>query len=205
MIYCLDIFGTFVFAVTGAIKAVKCQLDVFGVVILSIATGIGGGIIRDLLTGTAPPEALKHEEYLLICIAAALPVFFLSKNISEKWNIILFLDAVGLGIFTVIGAAKGLGAGLGIIGILITGTMTATGGGVVRDLLANEIPTILKKDFYATATIIGGIVFIILNKLGMDTTFIFLITFITTTGTRLFAMKLNIKLPSAKPLRSSRN
>ena len=203
MIYFLDISGTFIFALTGAIKAVKYELDIFGVTILSIATGIGGGMIRDILIGSTPPAALKHEEYLLICIAAAFLVFFTSRIIAETWDIILFFDAVGLGVFTVIGAAKGMGAGLGIVGIIMTGTMTATGGGLIRDLLANEIPTILKKDFYATATIIGGIVFIILNKLDIETNLLFLLTFITTTGIRLLAMKLNIKLPAVKSLKAS--
>ena len=203
MIYFLDIFGTFIFAITGAIKAVKHELDIFGVTILSIAAGIGGGIIRDLLIGAVPPAAMKHEEYLLICIAAAFLVFFLTKKIAEQWDIILILDAFGLGIFTLIGTSKGMDAGLGAIGILMTGTMTATGGGVIRDLLANEIPTILKKDFYATATIIGGIVFIILNELNIDTALIYLITFLTTTGIRLLVMKLGLKLPSVKSLKAS--
>jgi uncharacterized membrane protein YeiH len=203
MIYFLDIFGTFIFALTGAIKAVKYELDIFGVTILSIATGIGGGMIRDIIIGSTPPAALKHEEYLLICIAAAFLVFFTSRMIAERWDIIMFFDAVGLGVFTVIGAAKGMDAGLGIVGIIMTGTMTATGGGLIRDLLANEIPTILKKDFYATATIIGGILFIVLNKLNIETNLLFLFTFITTTGIRLLAMKLNIKLPAVKSLKAS--
>ena len=203
MIYFLDIFGTLVFAVSGAVKAVKYELDIFGVTILSIATGIGGGIIRDILIGSVPPVALQHEEYLLTCIIGALFVFFLSKKIAERWDIILILDALGLGIFTVIGAAKGMGADLGVIGIIMTGTMTATGGGVIRDLLANEIPTILKKDFYATATIIGGLVFIILSKTGIETTLLFFLTFTTTTGIRLIAMKFNIKLPAVKSLKAS--
>ncbi len=96
-----------------------------------------------------------------------------------------------------------MGAGLGLIGIIITGTMTATGGGIIRDLLANEIPTILKKDFYATAALIGGLVFIILSKTGMNTTLVFFLTFLTTTGIRLLAMKFNIKLPAVKSLKAS--
>ncbi len=203
MIYFLDIFGTLIFAISGAIKAVKYELDIFGVTILAIATGIGGGMIRDLLIGSVPPAALQHEEYLITCIAGAFLVFFLSKKIAERWNIILILDAVGLGVFTFIGASKGLGSGLGVIGILMTGTMTATGGGVVRDLLANEIPIILKKDFYATATIIGGIVFSLLNRLDINPTIVFFLTFLTTTGIRLIAMKLDIKLPAVKSLKAS--
>ena len=203
MIYFLDIFGTLIFAISGAIKAVKYELDIFGVTILAIATGIGGGMIRDLLIGSVPPAALQHEEYLITCIAGAFLVFFLSKKIAERWNIILILDAVGLGVFTFIGASKGLGAGLGVIGILMTGTMTATGGGVIRDLLANEIPIILKKDFYATATIIGGIVFSLLNRLDINPTIVFFLTFLTTTGIRLIAMKLDIKLPAVKSLKAS--
>lgn len=204
MIYFLDLLGTFIFALTGGIKAVKHELDVFGVVILSISTGIGGGMIRDILIGSTPPAALKHEEYLLICIAAAVIVFFTARIIAQRWNIILFFDAVGLGVFTVIGASKGMGSGLGVIGVLMMGTMTATGGGIIRDILANEIPAILKKDFYATATIIGGIVFIILNKTGLADSLIFILTFITVTGIRLIAMKLNIKLPAVKSRKVSR-
>ncbi len=98
MIYFLDIFGTLIFAVSGAVKAVKYELDIFGVTILAIATGIGGGMIRDILIGSVPPAALKHEEYFIICIFGALSVFFLSKKIAERWDIILMLDAVGLGV-----------------------------------------------------------------------------------------------------------
>ncbi|MBN2592022.1 MAG: TRIC cation channel family protein, partial [Sedimentisphaerales bacterium] len=106
MIYVLDIFGTFVFAVSGAFKAVRHELDILGVMVLAVATGVGGGIIRDITLGYTPPAVFQDEIYLLVCVAGGLVVFVAANKIAPRWDCVMFADAVGLSVFAAIGAAK---------------------------------------------------------------------------------------------------
>ncbi len=197
VILSLDLFGTLVFAVTGAVKGVRCGLDVFGVTVLACCVGVGGGIIRDCIIGAVPVAALRNEQYILICIAAGLLIFFTAKYWMRFRNIIQIGDAIGLGVFTALGAQKGLQFHLGFTGIILCGIFTAIGGGMIRDILTGTVPVVLKSDFYATASLIGGVVFCLLLPLK----FPFFLTFLIVSGLvmtiRLLAIRFKVTLPTA--------
>ena len=158
LITTLDLIGTFAFAITGCFKAIKHELDLLGFVILGLMTGIGGGIVRDIILGV-PPVALTTNLYLTICLLAAAVAYFSSKHIAARWNIILLVDAIGLGTFTAIGCAKAAEHGYGFFGVVLLGVMTAIGGGTIRDILVSEVPEVLRSGFYATASIVGAVVY----------------------------------------------
>ncbi|MBN2468601.1 MAG: trimeric intracellular cation channel family protein [Deltaproteobacteria bacterium] len=203
LIYILDIFGTLAFAVSGAFRAVKYELDIFGVLVLSAATGVGGGIMRDTIIGSIPPAAFHDETYLLICIGGGLVVFVAAPYLAQRWDLVMIADAVGLGVFSAIGAAKGAAHGLGPIGAIFMGTLTATGGGVIRDILVTEIPAIIRKDFYATAAIAGAVSLVIFRFLGFGESVQVISAIIVATGLRIFAMTVNLNLPKIKSLPDS--
>ena len=197
----LDLAGTFIFAVTGAVKGVRKRLDIFGVTVLACCVGAGGGIIRDLIIGIHPVSALKNEYYLLLCITSGILTFATAKYWMRLRNIIQIGDAFGLGVFTFLGAQKAFEAGLGSTGIILSGVVTAIGGGIIRDILSGTVPVVLKSDFYATASLIGGILFVILARYGIQTPFLFSATAVTATALRLLALHYKIQLPASGYLR----
>ncbi|MBO4305009.1 MAG: trimeric intracellular cation channel family protein [Lentisphaeria bacterium] len=194
-----DLFGTVVFALTGAIKGVSRKLDLLGVVVLSCTVGVGGGIFRDCVTGALPAAALQDETYLILCILTAFAVFFFSGKFSARYaDWIVYLDAVGLGVFTALGCAKATSFGLPPITIVLAGVITACGGGVVRDIFVHTVPTILKSDFYATASLFGGLLFLFLKAyfpLSVLSCFLAVSGFVTAL--RLLAYHYKIQLPKA--------
>lgn len=203
LIHALDLVGTLAFAISGAFRAVKYELDILGVMVLAVATGVGGGIIRDILLGIAPPAALRNELYLLICICGALAVFLAAPKIAARWDFVMLTDAVGLGVFTAIGAAQAELSGAGIFTIMIMSALTACGGGVIRDLLVREIPAILTSDFYATASLIGGACFVALHPFGWTSDVRLSCALLVTLCLRLVAMRYGISLPRVKRLPAS--
>jgi len=203
MIHVLDLIGTFAFAISGAFRAVKHELDVLGVMVLAVSTGVGGGMIRDLLLGHAPPAALQNEMYLLICVCGALVVFLAAPKIAVRWDFVMLADAVGLGVFTAIGAAQAESSGAGIFTVMIMAAITACGGGVIRDLLVRKIPAILTSDFYATASLIGGACFLVLRPLGWTPDARLSVALTVTLCLRLIAMRYGISLPRVKRLPAS--
>lgn len=196
----LDIIGTFVFAVSGALRAVRHRLDLLGIMVLAVATGVGGGMIRDMLLGATPVAAISSELYLIVCLSGGLLVMVAATRVATQWNRVMFADAVGLGVFTAIGAAKGLQFGLGPIGVMIMGALTATGGGVVRDMLVREVPAVIKHDFYATATLIGGGALLAANALGFGTFVQLWTAVVVTSGLRFYAMFRGVSLPRIDPV-----
>ncbi len=199
----LDLFGTFIFGLSGAFRAVKYELDILGVLILAIVTGVGGGLARDALMGATPAAALQNENYLIVSIVAGLLVFFWANYLARQWRKIIVSDALGLGVFTAIGVSKALDYGLGPVGAIMMGTITATGGGVIRDIIVKELPAIVKYDFYATASIIGGIGFIVARKFGASPVIEIAIAIVLTAGLRIIAMKYKLSLPRVKRLPKS--
>ncbi len=199
----LDLFGTFIFGLSGAFRAVKYELDILGVLILAIVTGVGGGLVRDALMGATPAAALQNENYLIVSIVAGLLVFFWANYLARQWRKIIVSDALGLGVFTAIGVSKALDYGLGPVGAIMMGTITATGGGVIRDIIVKELPAIVKYDFYATASIIGGIGFIVARKFGASPVVEIAIAIVLTAGLRIIAMKYKLSLPRVKRLPKS--
>jgi uncharacterized membrane protein YeiH len=193
-----DFLGTFVFAVTGGLKAIKYQLDILGVLVLSLITGIGGGIFRDIMLGQTPPNAFRNEIYFIVCIAGAICSILIRNKARPIKNILPIFDAFGLGIFAAAGALKALEFKLGPIGVGITTIITATGGGMVRDVFVREIPAIIRTDIYATAALSGGIVCYFLYQTSLPFIVVLLAGFFTTTTLRLLAMYFHLELPKIK-------
>lgn len=161
----LDLGGTFVFAISGAVAAVRHRLDIFGVLVLSFAAGNAGGITRDLLIGAVPPAAIADWKYLSVSVLAGLLTFYWDRLIDRLSNPVLWFDAVGLAFFAVAGAQKALVHGLNPVMAALLGMLTGIGGGMLRDILTNEIPTVLRADLYALAALAGATTVVIGNVL----------------------------------------
>ncbi len=198
IIYAFDLFGTFIFALTGAVKGVRVKLDILGVIVFACTVGCGGGIFRDMVIGATPVAALTNSSYIILCVATGLAVFFLAPKFVGRWRVILFSDALGLGVFTAIGVAKGAMYGIGPVGQLLCGVFSAVGGGMVRDMMSRSVPTVLTSDFYATASLLGGIVYLLLEMTALGVLPKFLITTVVVFIIRLVAIRYNFHLPVAK-------
>jgi uncharacterized membrane protein YeiH len=154
----LDLGGTFVFAISGGMVAVKRKFDIFGVLVLAFAAGNAGGITRDLLIGATPPAAIADWQYLGVSVLAGLLTYFGYSATKRHHNMVLLLDAVGLAFFAVAGAQKALVFGLNPVMAALLGMLTGIGGGMLRDVLAMQIPTVLRSDLYALAALSGAAV-----------------------------------------------
>lgn len=154
----LDLIGAFVFALSGALAAVRSRLDIFGVVVVGTVTAVGGGILRDTLLGATPPATLRHWPYLAVPVAASLVTFYLHPQLSRLRRSVVVLDAAGLGLFTVAGTRLALNADLSYAGACTLGLMTGIGGGVLRDILLRQIPLVLQRgEIYAIAALAGAV------------------------------------------------
>lgn len=197
----LDLFGTAVFAVTGALRGWRSRLDFFGVVVLACAVGIGGGLMRDALIGATPAAAFADSRYLIICAAVGAAAFYIAPRLNDRWNVIPVLDALGLGVFTAIGCEKAAAYGCEWVAIVLCGVMTAVGGGVIRDVLAMRIPAVLRSDFYATASVLGGGLFLAMRRWMAETELAYFWRFLAVSGfvllIRLIAMRFKFRLPEA--------
>lgn len=199
----IDLLGTLAFAFTGAFRAVKHELDWLGVIVLASMTGVGGGMLRDLLIGDTPPMALRQPMYVGVCVLGAALTIFAKNHIAQLWDKVMIADALGLGFFAAIGAARAELAGANPMTIVLLAGLTAVGGGVIRDVLVSEIPQVLKSDFYATAALIGGSAFWLLSYTGWAMTPRLVITTLLTFGLRLIAMRRRLELPKVQRLPSS--
>ena len=205
IIFFLDLFGTAIFAATGAIKGVRRRLDIFGVTVLACCVGVGGGITRDAILGAVPAAALQNWHYLCVCIAVAIVTFFTVRFWMKIRNIIQLCDAMGLGVFTAIGAAKGMAYDVSFIGILLCGVITAIGGGIIRDVLVREVPVVLRSDFYATASLMGGILYYFLHRCGIPVSINFFITSLFVFSVRFLAIYFKFQLPEAHRIQNHRH
>lgn len=156
-----DLAGTFVFALSGATAAVRHRLDLFGVLVLSFAAGNSGGIARDVMIGAVPPAAISDWRYVAVSILAGLFTFFWHRIISRLRSPVLVFDAAGLALFAVSGAGKALAFHAGPAAATLLGMLTGIGGGMVRDVLVREIPTVLRTELYAVAALMGASVVVI--------------------------------------------
>jgi uncharacterized membrane protein YeiH len=194
----LDLCGTFVFALSGAAAANKRDLDLFGVLVLSFVAGNFGGVVRDVVIGAVPPAAISDWRYLGVSVAAGLFTFLWDSVVGELWSFVLIFDAAGLALFAVSGTQKALSFHLNPPMAALLGTLTAIGGGMARDLLLAEVPTVLKADFYATAAILGAIVVV----LGQSTQFppwqVAVVATLVAFGVRIVAMRREWSLPHAR-------
>jgi uncharacterized membrane protein YeiH len=167
LLLAIDLIGTFVFAVEGAMAAIQGRLDFLGVLVLSFATALGGGIIRDLLIGAAPPNSIRDWRYGVVAFSGAAAVFFFHHFVQQiPTPVIIGLDAAGLALFAVAGAGKALAYDIHPFVAILMGGITGVGGGTVRDVLLAQVPAVLRVDVYAVAALAGAAVMIAGLKLG---------------------------------------
>ncbi len=191
-----DILGTMAFAISGALAAMTRKLDLFGIFIIAFVTATGGGTVRDILIGNNPVMWMENTFYIyLISLVTFLAIVFRRKINHLKTSLFLF-DTIGLGVFTITGVEAGINKGLDPIISIALGAITGTFGGVIRDILCNEIPVIFRKEIYATACLIGALAYIILFDLGVDKDVIYVITSLIVISIRLVVVKYKIALPS---------
>ena len=192
--------GIIAFAISGSMKAIKKGMDLLGVLVLGFSTALGGGIIADLLLGKTPPINLVYLPYPLTAFISSLFTFIFYKVFSNASKPLLYADAIGLGAFASSGASLAYSIYPSPLLVVMIGTITAVGGGVIRDLLSNEIPLVLTREFYATAAIIGSFTFFLLRYEGISEEFAIFISFLITTLLRIVAIRMKWELPK---LRSS--
>ncbi|MGC8870452.1 MAG: trimeric intracellular cation channel family protein [Brevinematia bacterium] len=194
-IYIFDLIGTLVFSATGTIRGIEKKLDIFGIFVISFLTAVGGGTIRDIILNQIPFYFFDINYTVAIILGMLLVILF--KDLIKKYNsILIFLDALGLGVFSIIGATKALNYSLPDIGIVISGLITGIGGGILRDVLIKEIPFVLEKEIYATASIIGIFLFLILEKsFNVESELNTWISIILITTIRVVSYKLKVNLP----------
>jgi uncharacterized membrane protein YeiH len=195
VIHLLDLIGTAVFAITGALAAGRKQMDIFGVVVLGCVTALGGGTLRDVILGIYPVFWISDTAYLGVAVTAAVATFVSARRWRLPAMVLLYGDAVGLAVFTVIGFQKGFQATYGYTIGIVMGMTTGVVGGIIRDLLSGEIPLILRREIYASASLCGATLFGLLYYCGFSTLFIVLIAASATLGIRLAALHWNLALP----------
>jgi len=198
VLYFLDLLGTAAFAASGALAGVQRRMDLLGVVVLALVTAVGGGTVRDVLLGSVPPFCFKDENYLYLSIVIALLVFYFNHSLDFLKRPLLYFDALGLGTFLVIGTGKALAYDAGFLVAVMMGVTTATAGGVIRDVLSDQVPFILQKEIYATACIFGGILYYILYRLGMNESLVAVIAALVVVIIRVVAIHRHWSLPIAK-------
>lgn len=198
IVYIFDIFGTMIFAITGAVKGVRHRLDFLGVIVFAITVGCGGGMLRDTILGIFPIAVFSNEFYVIVCIIAGILVFLLSPKTIGRWGIIQYFDALGLGVFTAIGCQKAYALGLGPVAVIASGVFGAVGGGVLRDVFSKEIPAVFTSDFYASASILGAVLFVLLAKTGAEGDMILYLTAAFTTVLRICGYRFKWRLPVAR-------
>ncbi len=198
LLYTLDLIGTAAFAASGAWAGIRNRMDLFGVLVLGLVTATGGGTLRDILLGDTPPFCLQDETYLYLSAAVALAIFFLHRKLEFLRHPLLYFDAVGLGTFVVIGTGKALQFEMGPLVAVLMGVMTATAGGVVRDVLSNQVPLILRKEIYASACLAGALLLVLLRRPPLPVSAAALLAALAVITLRLLAIHFNWSLPRAK-------
>jgi uncharacterized membrane protein YeiH len=198
LVLALDLFGTFVFALSGAMAGVRHRLDVFGVLVLSYAAATAGGITRDLLIGAVPPASVADWRYIVVPVVAGLATFRWHPAVRRWQSPVLIFDAAGLALFAVSGALKALAFGLNPLAAVLLGMVTGIGGGMLRDLLVTEIPTILHAELYAVAALAGATVVIAGHLFQLPSLPVALVGAALCFGLRLVAIRRGWALPVAR-------
>ena len=194
----LDLAGTFVFALSGGVVAVRKKLDLFGVLVLAFAAGNAGGITRDVLIGSVPPAAVTDWRYICISILAGLVAFFWYSTIEKVKDRVQLMDAAGLGLFAVAGAEKAIVFGLNPLAAALLGMLTGIGGGMLRDILVAQTPGVLTSELYAVAALAGASVIVIGHILNLEPTMMAIAGAFLCFAIRFFAIRRGWRLPVAK-------
>jgi uncharacterized membrane protein YeiH len=196
LVFVLDLGGTFVFALSGALAGVKRRLDFFGIIVLSFAAANSGGIARDVLIGATPPAAISDWRYLAVALCAGALTFFWHGAIERVHGSVLMFDAAGLALFAVAGTQKALAFNLNPMMAAVLGMVTGIGGGIVRDVLLSEVPVVLRSEIYALAALAGALVVVAGYLLSLPTTAVAVVGAFLCFAIRMLALKRNWQLPS---------
>ena len=196
LILVLNLAGTFVFGLSGGLAAVRARLDLLGVVVLAAVVGLAGGVIRDLLIGT-PPATVRDWRYLAAAGAAGLVCFFVGSALERFEGSIMVFDAVGLSLFAVTGATKALQFGVGPVQAILLGTITGVGGGMLRDVLLGEVPTVLREGLYAVPALLGAGVLVLAQHAGSTSPLFPVLGALVCVAVRLVGLRYGIRLPTA--------
>ena len=198
IMYVLDIIGTFAFAISGALFASNKKFDLFGVIIIAFATAVGGGMIRDVLINAHPINWIGELNYIWTILIAVLFTFLFKSKIAPLSKTMFLFDTIGISVFTLLGVQKGLNYDLHPFIAVVMGMVSAVMGGVIRDVLTNQIPLIFRKEIYASACLAGGVVFLICNYFNLSEAVRITATMSTIIGIRLIAVKYHLELPKIK-------
>jgi uncharacterized membrane protein YeiH len=195
LILVLNLAGTFVFGLSGGLAAVRAKLDLFGVVVLAAVVGLAGGITRDVLIGT-PPATFRDWRYLAAAAAAGVVCFFAGRMLERAERSVMIFDALGLGLFAVTGATKALQFGLGPVQAVVLGTITGIGGGMLRDLLLREVPTVLREGLYAIPALLGATVLVLAQQAGSTNPVFPVLGVLVCVVVRLFGLRYGVNVPT---------
>jgi uncharacterized membrane protein YeiH len=198
LVKALDLIGTFVFAISGAMLGIRQGMDLFGILVLGFVTAVFGGLLRDLLIGAIPPAAVGSWYYLALAVTAGLLAFWCHELLARLQQPVLFFDAAGLGIFAVAGTQKALDYGLNWPMAAVLGVISGIGGGMVRDVLAAQTPVVLRSDIYAVAALAGGLVVVAGSYLGLPSTLVALAGAALCVFLRIMALYRGWKLPRVR-------
>ncbi|MEQ6124055.1 trimeric intracellular cation channel family protein [Pseudotenacibaculum sp. MALMAid0570] len=198
IIYALDIIGTFAFAISGALVAMRNDFDLFGVGIIAFVTAVGGGMLRDVLINAHPINWIGDLNYIWTILTAVFFTFLFRSKIAPLRKTFFLFDTVGIGVFTLLGLQKGLSFGLPVFVSLLMGMVSAVFGGVIRDVLTNQVPLIFKKEIYASACLLGGVSYLVAIKLSVPDHISFIIGASVIIITRLIVVRYHLELPKIK-------
>ena len=195
--FAIDILGTIAFAISGVLVAMEKKLDLFGVlIIIAFVTAVGGGTLRDMLIGNTPVVWMRESVYIFTILGTVVFAILFVNQLKYFRKTLFLFDTIGIGLFTMVGIEKGISAELMPIMCIILGTITASFGGVIRDILCNEIPVIFHKEIYATACILGGVSYFLLIQLPIDGAYAYIAAILIIIVVRILAVKFHIALPS---------
>lgn len=196
----LDVVGVFVFALSGCLVALRRSMDIVGVLTLALVTGFGGGVVRDVLIADLPPQLVRSEGLLLVPLAAGLTALAMPRLLVWLRQPVLLLDAVGLGLFATVGASRAMDAGLGVASTVLVGTISAVGGGLFRDLLADQVPQILAAGsrLYAIPAALGALIVAVGPETSLAQPVVQGVAVAATVGLRLLALRFGWHVPVPK-------
>lgn len=196
LLLALDLVGTFAFALNGSLTALRAvHLDIVGVITLGLITAVGGGVLRDVLIGDVPPAGFSDSRYLLVAAAGGLLVYALGDRLERAATPITVLDAVGLSVFAVTGASKAMGFGLGTTQAVLLGTLTAVGGGTLRDVMVRQVPAVLTSGLYAIPALVGAAVTVLAIRLDVYGPAAAVVAAAACFGIRMLGVQLDLHAP----------
>ncbi|HET9015701.1 MAG TPA: trimeric intracellular cation channel family protein [Thermomicrobiaceae bacterium] len=195
----LDLVGTFVFALSGATVGVRKRLDIFGVLVLAFAAANAGGMTRDLLLGAVPPPAISDWRYIVVALGAGVVTFFWSPLVQRLNSAVLVFDGAGLALFAVSGAQKALNYHVNPVAAVLLGVLTGIGGGMLRDVLVSEVPTVLRSELYAVAALAGAAVVVVGDRLPLPAVATTTAGALLCFGLRMLAIRRDWQLPTPRP------